>query len=200
MINNLILASTSSYRASLLRQLGLEFKQIDPEIKESEQPGESPLDCAIRLARLKSQAGAEFSDTQDNALILGSDQVAYMGSTIFPKPGDFESAFDQLTRCSGCWVSFSTAVCLVTSLGDVAASGVDTFKIKYRQLTPEAIKHYLITDQPFDCAGSIKAEGLGVTLIQETSGNDVNTLYGLPLILLVDLLNSAGFDIINSIN
>ncbi len=108
MINNLILASTSSYRASLLRQLGLEFKQIDPEIKESEQPGESPLDCAIRLARLKSQAGAEFSDTQDNALILGSDQVAYMGSTIFPKPGDFESAFDQLTRCSGCWVSFST--------------------------------------------------------------------------------------------
>ncbi|MBV1879407.1 MAG: Maf family nucleotide pyrophosphatase [Pseudomonadales bacterium] len=191
----IILASTSSYRSKLLSQLGLPFTQIDPRVIETIQLSEDPRQRASRLATDKAIAGAAL--TGPPALIIGSDQVAHINSRIFSKPGNYETAFKQLRQSSDQWVSFSTAISLCNQSGSILATGLDTYEIKFRPLTDKAIEHYLTTEQPYDCAGSIKAEALGITLIAETRGKDINTLYGLPLILLVDLLAEAGLDLLN---
>ena len=207
MATNLILASTSPYRRTLLQQLGVDFSQTDPCVEESVVSQESPPERAIRLARDKAVGASNLSGspvhattTLKNACIfIGSDQVAHLGHTIFSKPGEFEAAYQQLLQCSGHWVTFSTAVCLVDELGQVLAEGIDIYKIKYRNLSDLDIRKYLEIDRPFDCAGSIKAEKHGITLIERAHGNDINTLYGLPLILLIDLLDEAGFHTISHI-
>ena len=192
----LVLASTSPYRAALLSQLGLDFDQVDPQINESAMAGEAPETLAKRLAGIKARAGALHYNGSHSCVVIGSDQIAHQATTIFHKPNEYDVAFQQLKQSAGRWVSFCTSICLVDESGSLIAEGTDTFDIKYRNLTDPEIQHYLSIEQPFDCAGSIKAEGRGIALIAETSGRDINTLYGLPLILLVDLLNSLGFETI----
>lgn len=194
----LVLASTSPYRKSLLQQLGLEFDQVDPGIEEIELPGEPPEPRALRLAQEKAQAAANIYATGKPCIVIGSDQVAHMDLVVLHKPGNFDLALQQLIHTSGRWVSFSAAICLCSETGEVLARELDTYEIKYRQLDENEIQHYLKMDTPYDCAGSIKAEGRGIALIEDSRGKDINTLYGLPLILLVELLSSQGFNVIKS--
>ena len=194
MSHKLVLASTSSYRRSLLQQLGLDFEQVDPGINENELPGEQAGLRALRLARRKAVNASAFYAADEPCIIIGSDQVAHLGVDILPKPGTFDRAFDQLRRSSGKWVSFSTAICLSDSKGQVLAENLDIFEIRYRKLKDAEISHYLQIEQPYDCAGSIKAESRGIALIEDSRGKDINTLYGLPKIMLVDLLASVGFN------
>jgi len=181
----LILASTSPYRVELLNRLLLKFEQIDPRYEELKEEHEKPASCALRLAEGKALA---LSD-QNNALIIGSDQVAHLDNQIFGKPMNYKKAFQQLQLCSGRWLSFSTAVVVYDTANQHLLSRVERFDIRFRELSTNVIEDYLEIEKPFDCAGSIKAEALGITLIQEMRGKDVNTLYGLPLIALTDLLN-----------
>ncbi len=213
MPTKLVLASTSTYRGALLRQLGLEFSQIDPDVEESLRPQESAAYRASRLARHKASSGTlkyleNMSDINDigktdndrtaSMIVIGSDQVAHQGNTILSKPGGFDPAFQQLTQCAGRWVTFSTAICLVDDSGQVLAEGKDTYEIKYRDLSATEIRKYLQTEQPYDCAGSIMAEQRGIALIEKSKGRDITTLYGLPLILLTDLLTESGFSVISN--
>ncbi|HIG40440.1 MAG: Maf family protein [bacterium] len=215
MSTKLVLASTSAYRGALLRQLGLEFNQIDPGVEETLVQRESAAKRATRLARHKASYGAlkYLENTQDindtgqanngttaSRIVIGSDQVAHLGNTILSKPGGFDPAFQQLTQCAGRWVKFSTAICLVDGFGQVLAEGIDTYEIKYRDLSVSEIQKYLQTEQPYDCAGSIMAEQRGIALIEKSKGRDITTLFGLPLILLTDLLIESGFSVINNFN
>lgn len=182
MSENLILASTSVYRARLLAQLGVPFNQTAPEYRETTIAQEPPDKRCLRL----SEGKARSIELPPGTTVLGSDQVAHLeDGTVLHKPGGFERARVQLTRCSGQWVSFTTGICLVDSSG-VLALDCETFRVRFRSLTDATIEAYLLRDQPYDSAGSIKAEGLGVTLLSETHGRDVHTLYGLPLMLLTD--------------
>jgi septum formation protein len=203
MTRNLILASTSTYRAALLAQLGLSFEQIDPNYHETALAEEKPTEMAARLARRKAIAGAEqylrqhpqnthVKTAQEN-IIIGSDQVAHLDGSVFGKPGNLENAKRQLTACGGNWVQFTTAVCLVNSKGDILSEGLESYRIKYRALEESEIERYLKADKPYDCAGSIKAEGLGITIIDDGHGKDINTLYGLPLMMLSKMLRAEGF-------
>jgi len=195
---DLILASTSPYRADLLARFRLAFLQIDPGYDERAVEGESPTAMCRRLARAKAAAVAAQSP-RSPWLIVGSDQVAHRDGQPFGKPGDFRGAFDQLTACSGRWVTFETGLALLSSEGgeDIRS---EAFEIKFRDLSAEQITAYLNLDRPFDCASSIKAEGLGITLIEDTLGRDINTLLGLPLMLLQDMLAEHGIDVLNEIN
>jgi MAF protein len=186
---NLILASTSPYRARLLNQLGLVYRQVAPDYTEHGLLNEAPFECCQRLALGKAQAVARQLNEESN-IIIGSDQVAHLGDRIFHKPGDMDSAIAQLQACSNQWVSFSTAIALLgPSDVEVAA---ETYQIKFRDLSDQVILHYLEKEQPFDCAGSIRAEGLGIALIENSHGRDINALYGLPLMLLSDMLIRMG--------
>lgn len=187
-----ILASTSPYRQALLARLGIPFDQVDPGVDESDIPGESPQDRATRLATAKATAVAGSG----HSIIIASDQVAHMGSHTLPKPGDFEHAFAQLRSASGQRVIFTTAICLLHGRNPPVTRYED-FSVQFRQLGDEEISHYLEKDQPWNCAGSIKAESLGVALLDDTRGRDINTLYGLPLMLLNDMLLAMGINLIN---
>jgi len=205
MTQNLVLASTSPYRAALLAQLGVSFEQVDPEYEEEPLSNEEPSLMAARLARGKAISGSkQVSNTlgrsTEQNIIIGSDQVAHLNGTIFGKPGNFEKAKQQLASCVGNWVQFTTAICLVDTKGEILGEGIESYLIKYRQLDESEINIYLKTDKPYDCAGSIKAEGLGITIMDEGRGKDVNTLYGLPLILLSKMLRAEGLSIPNNIN
>lgn len=204
MTQNLILASTSPYRAALLSQLGVSFKQIDPRYEEAPISTEEPYDMAARLARGKAISGAQEQRSQEhpiqNSIIIGSDQVAHLNGIVFGKPGNFERAQIQLASCAGQWVRFTTAICLANDKGEILSEGIENYDIKYRQLSESEIDCYLKADMPYDCAGSIKAEGFGITIIDEGRGKDINTLYGLPLILLSKLLRAERLYLLNNIN
>ncbi|MFT6752947.1 MAG: septum formation protein [Candidatus Azotimanducaceae bacterium] len=204
MTQNLILASTSSYRAALLAQLGVSFDQIDPRYDEAPLSEEEPYDMAARLAKGKALSGSNQHASQtkgtSNSIIIGSDQVAHLNGRVFGKPGNFERAQFQLASCAGQWVRFTTAVCLANTKGEILSEGVENYDIKYRPLSEDEIECYLRADMPYDCAGSIKAEGLGITIIDEGRGKDINTLYGLPLILLSKMLRTEGYNLSNNIN
>lgn len=195
----LILASTSSYRAALLQQLHLPFLQMDPAYTEIAHEGESPGALCRRLAMEKAgQVAAQ--EPGGPYLIIGSDQVAYLpDGQLLGKPGDFDAALAQLQACRGKWVTFETAICLLTDTGRELTQA-DTMQVRYRDLDDAALTRYLNIDRPFDCAGAIKAESVGVTIISETRGRDINTLLGLPLILLVDMLAALGIDVLKEIN
>ena len=187
---NLILASTSPYRRRLLERLGLPFICIDPAVEESIRDGESPRDRACRLATAKALAVAET--LQDEAIIIGSDQVACLGSEILHKPGTPEAAIAQLTASSGQTVEFWTAVSLWTSLGSLPTQRVVPCEVKMRILSTDEISRYVALDQPLDCAGSFKWESLGITLFDAMRTDDPTALEGLPLIALSELLRKAG--------
>ena len=187
---NLILASTSPYRRRLLERLRLPFTCIDPEIEESLQDGESPKARACRLATEKALSAAET--LQDEAIVIGSDQVACLGSEILHKPGTPEAAISQLTASSGQAVQFWTAVSLWTGPAEAPTQRVVPCEVKIRELNADEISRYVALDQPLDCAGSFKWESLGITLFEAMRTDDPTALEGLPLIALSELLREAG--------
>ncbi len=183
-----ILASTSRYRAELLRRLLPDFARQAPDADETPRPGESPADRAMRLAVAKARAVAGRAP---GAIVIGSDQVAALGTEILRKPGDAALARAQLAKSSGQTVDFFTAVCLVGP--DAAEHRVlDTTRVHFRRLDEAAIERYIAAEQPLDCAGSFKCEGLGIALFERIESSDPTALIGLPLIAVARLLRECG--------
>lgn len=185
----IILASTSAYRRMLLERLCLPFEVARPDVDETPLPGETPAVTATRLALDKARAvAAQYPD----ALVIGSDQVAHIGNTVFGKPGTSEKAIAQLKAMRGQTVVFHTALALIdTRDGRVLQDSVPT-EVRFRMLGDEEIVRYVAREQPLDCAGSAKSEGLGISLLDALSGDDPTALIGLPLIALSRMLRACG--------
>lgn len=185
----LILASTSPYRRELLARLGLTFDVVRPEVDETPAPGETPAALAKRLAKAKAVAvAAVFAD----AWVIGSDQVAELEGRPLGKPGDRAAAITQLTAMSGREIRFATAVSLAR-VGEQGLEACDTTTVRFRPLSTGEIERYIDREQPYDCAGSFKVEGLGITLFDAIESSDPTALIGLPLIATARLLRAAGF-------
>ncbi|MGY2292213.1 Maf family protein [Pseudomonas sp. SDO528_S397] len=188
----LLLASSSVYRRQLLSRLHLPFTCSSPDIDESHRPGEPGEALVRRLAEEKARALASRHPAH---LIIGSDQVATLEGRIIGKPHTFEKAREQLLLASGKSVSFLTGLALLnTETGQCQVDCV-AFTVHMRVLDEARIERYLHMEQPYDCAGSFKAEGLGVSLFQSTQGPDATSLVGLPLIRLVDMLLAEGVQV-----
>jgi MAF protein len=188
----LLLASSSVYRRELLARLQLAFTCSSPDIDESHRPGEPAIDLVKRLAKEKAQA---LAGSHPAHLIIGSDQVAVLDGQIIGKPHTFEKAREQLLAASGASVTFLTGLALLNSQTGHCQVDCIPFTVHMRTLDQARIERYLRTEQPYDCAGSFKAEGLGVSLFQSTEGPDATSLVGLPLIRLVDMLLAEGVQI-----
>jgi septum formation protein len=184
----IVLASTSRYRRELLQRLGVPFETARPEVDETPLPGESPRALVERLSVAKAGAVAANSG---NAWVIGSDQAAELDGATLGKPGSRENARRQLASMSGRTVAFHTGVCLVVP-GQAPRLAVDTTRVRVRALAPEEIDRYLDAEAPFDCAGSFKAEGLGIALFEAIESQDPTALVGLPLIATARLLREAG--------
>jgi MAF protein len=189
----IILASSSPYRKQLLAKLGLEFNCESPSIDEYPLPNESAKQMAERLSIQKAQAVA---NNHNNAVIIGSDQAAAFGSHIIGKPGNRENAIKQLRQFSGQRLTFYTGLCVINSDTLQQRSLVESIEVTFRQLSANQIVNYLDAEQPYDCAGSFKSEGLGISLFTAINGRDPNTLIGLPLIALCDLLPEFNIQVI----
>lgn len=189
----LILGSSSPFRRELLDRLGLAYVCDSPEIDESRLDGESAEALVVRLAEAKARAVAE---RHAHALIIGSDQVAVLGEQILGKPGSHDKAVEQLKQASGQFVTFHTGLCLYDSRNDTSQIERVPFAVQFRQLSDEQIEHYLQREQPYNCAGSFKSEGLGIALFERMQGEDPNALIGLPLIRLVSMLETAGVQVL----
>ncbi len=187
-----VLASTSAYRKMLLERLHLPFETDRPETDETPLPGEAPAAIAARLAAEKARAvAARWPD----ALVIGSDQVAYLGDEIFGKPGTEARAIAQLQRMRGQTVVFHTALALLnTRSGHLQVEGIPT-RVRFRDLSDEEIRRYVAKERPLDCAGSAKSEGLGITLLDAMPGEDPTALIGLPLIALSRMLRAEGLQL-----
>ncbi len=190
---DIILASTSTYRRRLLARLEINFRCVPAEIEEEHLFGEAPAQMALRLARLKARSVAE---RYPGAVVIGSDQVGSVDGCILGKPGNFDRAADQLRSSSGRNVEFHTAVALVCLDRDLERFHVEPFTVRFRPLSDTQIESYLTREQPFDCAGSFKVEGLGICLFEGMTGNDPTSLEGLPLIKLTQLFAEMGMDIL----
>jgi len=191
----LVLASTSPFRRELLERLGLPFATASPDVDESARPGEAAEQLVLRLAEAKARAVA---DAYPDALIIGSDQVAELGGAVLGKPGDRERAIEQLSRVSGQTVIFRTGLCLLRAADGHVQRASEPFKVCFRTLTHAQIAAYVDREQPFGCAGSFKAEGLGIALFERLEGADPNALIGLPLIRLVGMLAAEGVDVLTA--
>ena len=188
----IILASTSPYRQKLMARLRLPFEQLAPDADESLLDGEAPRDRACRLARLKAESIAART-ASDSTVIIGSDQVASLGSTILRKPGTPQRAIDQLLECSGATVQFWTAVSVICPQGH--EQRVIPCEVMFRALSETEAAHYVEIDDPLNCAGSFKWESLGISLFERLETQDPTSLEGLPLIALCELLREAGIDL-----
>lgn len=187
----LILASSSLYRRHLLQKLGIEFNWASPDIDETPQKHESPEQLVLRLSRQKAIAlKTKFSQH----LIIGADQIATIDNQIIGKPHTYETATRQLQAFSGRKVVFMTGLCLHNSKTGKTQQRLDTYKVTFRNLSNKQIEGYLKKEEPYDCVGSFKSENLGICLFEGMEGKDPNTLIGLPLIELVQLLNNEGVD------
>jgi 7-methyl-GTP pyrophosphatase len=192
MTRRLVLASTSRYRAELLHRLGLAFELRPPGIEENVMAGEAPAVRAMRLAEAKAiDAGAGLLD----ALVIGSDQVAELDGVLLDKPGSTERAQAQLLACSGRIVYFHTALCVFDTRDGQRYTHVDLTRVHFRQLDAAEIARYIEREQPLDCAGSFKCEGLGISLFERIENSDPTALIGLPLIALAQLLRDAGVSV-----
>lgn len=186
---SLVLASTSAYRRELLARLRLPFEVAVPDIDETAYPGEAPSTTAERLAEAKARAIASRFPA---ALIIGSDQVAYSADTRFGKPGTRDKAVAQLRAMSGLVILFHTGLCLLnTASGNLQRRGV-TVEVAFRKLSDAEIERYLDKEDVLQCAGSARAEGLGIALMRHLRGDDPNALIGLPLIALCEMLRAEG--------
>ncbi|GGE59505.1 Maf-like protein [Streptosporangium jomthongense] len=185
-----LLASSSPYRKELLARLGLPFSCASPDIDESPLPGEAPHTLAMRLAQSKTKA---LAASHPNHWIIGSDQVAALpDGTFLSKPGSFATACRQLQQSSGQSVIFHTGLALLDSNSGNLQACCEVFTVHFRNLSRKEIEAYLHKEQPYDCAGSFKMEGLGITLFRELQGRDPNSLIGLPLIALNSMLTNWG--------
>ena len=187
----LILASGSAYRRELLTRIAPNFSVKTSNINEKPRTDEKPYDIAVRLAEAKARAiAAEHPD----AIVIGSDQVAAHNGNALGKPGDFATAVKQLSACAGDQVQFYTAVHVRCDTGAFAETYVDTTTVHFRVLSPTEIENYLRAEEPWDCAGSFKSEGLGIALFSSIDNKDPSALIGLPLIWLCGALRRAGHD------
>ncbi len=189
----IILASSSSYRSQLLAKLHLPFSCCSPNINESILEGESPLNLVKRLSKEKAEA---ISFDNRNHLIIASDQVACLEGKILNKPGNHKNAVKQLAASSGKKVSFLTGLVLLNTKTGFLQQWVEPFSVKFRTLSAQQIERYLALEPSYDCAGSFKMEGLGIALFEHLQGDDPNSLVGLPLIKLIDLLANEGIDVL----
>lgn len=190
--SRIVLGSTSRYRAELLRRLLPDFEQAAPNTAESPLPNEAPAARALRLAIAKADAVArEYA----GALVIGSDQVAEIDGLVLDKPGSGERARIQLAASAGRTVNFHTALCLLDTRDGQRRTCVDHTQVHFRALQPAEIERYVEREQPLDCAGSFKCEGLGISLFDAIHSHDPSALIGLPLIALARLLREAGLDV-----
>ncbi len=188
-MQKLILASTSPFRKSILEKLGLNFATEAPDVDEQHLENESATELVMRLSAAKANVVAK---NHPNALIIGSDQVALLEGNILGKPGNHENAMKQLENASGKAVTFYTGLCLNNSTTNNVQTICETFKVYFRQLNNQQIENYLQKEQPYNCAGSFKSEAYGIALFDKLEGDDPNTLIGLPLIRLIQLLGNEG--------
>ncbi|MDC9621915.1 Maf family protein [Xenorhabdus sp. XENO-7] len=187
----IVLSSTSIYRRLLLEKMGLPFVCAGPNIDESPQENESPTQLVMRLSQAKATA---LQPSYSSHLIIGSDQVCVLSGKITGKPHNFENAFAQLKKASGQCVTFYTGITLFNSKTGNTDTRCELFHVYFRDLTEPEIISYLNKEQPFNCAGSFKSEGLGITLFKKLDGRDPNTLIGLPLITLTEMLIRQGIN------
>jgi MAF protein len=205
----LILASSSPYRQEILNKLGLSYESISPDIDESPKHLETPSELVARLAVAKAKAAADIlhartadsthlaensSKSAEALLIIGSDQIAVLDNEIITKPHTHNKACKQLRNASGKEVTFLTSLCLYNTFTKLHQLCVVPYIVNFLPLTDEQIDNYLKKEQPYNCAGSFKSEGLGITLFESIKGDDPNTLIGLPLIKLVKMLREEGVD------
>lgn len=188
----LVLASTSPYRREILQKLTLPFTCVKPDCDETPLLHENAVDLVKRLAELK----ASHCHLDQPSLVIGSDQVCVVDGNILGKPHNTENAIRQLTNQSGKAVTFYTGIALHNTQTHKTQVEVDSFTVHFRKLSAQAIKNYVEKEQPFDCAGSFKSEGLGIALFERLEGKDPNTLIGLPLITLIDMLNKEGWQVL----
>lgn len=186
---HLVLGSTSRYRRELLERLRLPFDVARPDTDETPEPGEAPESLARRLARAKA---ADVAARHPQAWVIGSDQVAEFNGRPLGKPGTHEAATTQLQAMSGRPVRFLTGLCLMRKDGEILEA-LDCTVVRFRLLGADEIERYLVAEEPYDCAGSFKSEGLGITLFDAIETSDPTALIGLPLIATARLLREAGF-------
>lgn len=189
----IVLASSSPFRRALLARLGVPFESLTPDIDETPIPGEAPEQLVQRLAVAKARAVA---GSRPAALIIGSDQVAVCNGATTGKPHDHADAVKQLRAASGQKVVLHTGLALVNAASGRLQCEVIPFTVYFRTLTDAQIENYLLKEKPYDCAGSVKSEGLGIALLERLEGDDPNALIGLPLIRLVRMLEREGVPII----
>jgi septum formation protein len=189
----LVLGSTSRYRRELLQRLGLPFEVAAPDVDETPRPGESPTHLSQRLALAKARAVAERFP---QAVVIGSDQVADLNGQTLGKPGTHERAVEQLRAMSGQVVVFQTALAVVCQASGFEARDLAEVRVQFRRLSDDAIEAYLRAEQPYDCAGSAKSEGLGIALLEAIDNDDPTALVGLPLIRTCQLLRQAGLPLL----
>ena len=185
----LILGSTSPYRRELLSRLRLPFETASPNVDETPTPGEAPRDLALRLALAKAQ---EVAKRHPDAIVIGSDQVADLNGQPLGKPGAHERAVAQLQQMRNQTVLFQTAVAVVCQTSGFAQTELAAIEVRFRDLSDAEIERYLRAEQPYDCAGSAKSEGLGIALLESIDSDDPTALIGLPLIRTCRMLRAAG--------
>ncbi|WAJ71010.1 Maf family protein [Catenovulum adriaticum] len=188
--SQIVLASTSAFRKALLEKLGVDFITCKPKTDETPLENEQPQQLVARLAQLKAQAGAKL---HPNSFIIGSDQVAVVKGVVLGKPGTTDKALQQLAMLSGQAVTFYTGLTLI-SPDQQLKTIVEPFVVHFRSLTQDEIKAYVQKEQPLNCAGSFKSEALGICLFEKLEGRDPNTLIGLPLIALNEMLIEFGLN------
>ena len=193
MQKKLILASSSPFRKELLARLQLSFNCLAPEIDESTLADETALQYVRRLAKAKARVVAQQNP---DAIVIGSDQCALLDGQILGKPGNHENALSQLRKAQGKRVVFHTAVCVLQLSSGFCAIEDVPFEVEFRQLSDRQLEHYLRVEEPYQCAGSFKAEGYGSCLFKGMRGDDPSALIGLPLFKLIEMLEAAGVEIV----
>lgn len=193
MPKKLVLASSSPFRKQLLERLHLDFESFSPDIDESQNAGESASDYVCRLARGKAESVAR---TRPRAVVIGSDQCALLDEQILGKPETHENALQQLRQAQGKRVVFHTGVCVIHHESGFCAVEDVTYEVEFRSLSDAQLERYLRIEQPYQCAGSFKAEGYGVCLFASMHGDDPTAIVGLPLIRLIDMLENAGIAVV----
>ena len=191
----LVLASASQARKSVLSKLKIPFETFTPSIDESTISGETPTQLVERLSLAKAR---KVSQWYPNHLIIGSDQIAVVAGKMVGKPQNREAAIGQLTAASGEAVTLFTGIALLNSESGNTQLDVLPYRVVFRELNQSMIENYIDRDQPFDCGGSLRSEGLGIALLKEFDGSDPNILLGLPLIRLIDMLANEGFHPLSS--
>ena len=192
-LRTLVLGSTSRYRRELLSRLGVPFEVAAPDVDETPQPGETPAALAKRLALAKAHAVAA---RHPEAVVIGSDQVADLDGEPLGKPGTHERATEQLRRMRGKTVIFQTALAVVCRATGFEQIDLAPVRVQFRDLTDAEIEHYLRAEQPYDCAGSARSEGLGIALLEAIDNDDPTALVGLPLIRTCRMIRAAGIDLL----